>query len=186
MMWLRREDAAALSAISRRRRPAPDLCALPARCAASPRLHRHELVGSGLLAHPARAPRPGLNPTQERAPNAARFYTETDESRAVALLPRAVRYVLADWELPFRRARRSIAGRFQTVADWAGVTHADYYEIAYRRAQGWTPVWYFTSRTTDHGVSIGALGGTSATPANATTVVAVCQPHDTRVSRFAK
>ena len=60
---------------------------------------------------------PVSNPTQERAPNAARFYTETDESRAVALLMRErSRYVLADWELPFRLAPDgSIAEHGQSI-----------------------------------------------------------------------
>ena len=131
---------------------------------------------------------PVSNPTQERAPNAARFYTETDEFRAAELLTRErSRYVLADWELPFRLSPDgSIAGRFQTVADWAGVTHADYYEIAYRRSpQGWTPVWLFYEpyyRSMVYRLAV--LGGASATPANATFVVTLAEHTDARGFTF--
>ena len=46
---------------------------------------------------------PVANPTQERATVAANFFVETDEARALAQLHDAhARYVVADWELPFR------------------------------------------------------------------------------------
>ena len=131
---------------------------------------------------------PVSNPTQERAPNAARFYTETDEARALGLLARErSRYVLADWELPFRLAPDgSIAGRFQTLADWAGVTHAEFYEIAYRRSpQGWIPVWLFYEpyyRSMVYRLAV--LGGASATPVNATSVVTLTEHTDSRGFRF--
>lgn len=131
---------------------------------------------------------PVSNPTQERAPNAARFYTETDEPRALEWLGRErARYVLADWELPFRIAPDgSIAGRFQTVADWAGVTHADYYEIAYRRsAQGWTPVWlFYEPYYRSMAFRLAVVGGTGATPSNATSVVTLTEHTDARGFRF--
>jgi dolichyl-diphosphooligosaccharide--protein glycosyltransferase len=126
---------------------------------------------------------PVANPTQERAPNAARFYVETDEQRALAMLDaERTRYVFSDWELPFRRTPQgTIMGRFQNIADWAGVSHADYYEIYYRRAAGdWSAVWVFHEayyRSMAYRLSV--LGGSGAQPANATTVIAVATRKDT-------
>jgi oligosaccharyl transferase (archaeosortase A-associated) len=131
---------------------------------------------------------PVSNPTQERAPNAASFYTETDEARALERLTRErSRYVLADWELPFRLAPDgSIAGRFQTLADWSAVTHRDYYEIAYRRSEeGWTPVWLFYEpyyRSMAYRLAV--LGGRGAIPVDATTVVTLSEHTDSRGFRF--
>ena len=125
---------------------------------------------------------PVSNPTQERAFNSARFYAETDEGRALGFLhEEAARFVLSDWELPFRMtAERTIMGRFQSVLDWAGATHSLYYEVYYRRDQsGWVPTWVF------HGAyyqsmafRLVALGGAAATPSNATTVLSVADRVD--------
>ena len=142
--------------------------------------------GYYLIQHARRVP--VSNPTQERAPNAAKFYTETDETRALArLTSERARYVLADWELPFRLAPDgSVAGRFQTLADWAGIRHADYYEIAYRRADGgWTPVWlFYEPYYRSMAYRLGVLGGRAAVPANATTVVTLADHTDARGFRF--
>jgi oligosaccharyl transferase (archaeosortase A-associated) len=131
---------------------------------------------------------PVSNPTQERAPNAAAFYTATDEARAATLLARErSRFVLADWELPFRMASDgSIAGRFQTLADWAGVPHAEYYEIAYRRSpSGWTPVWlFYEPYYRSMAYRLGVLGGAAAVPSNTTTVVTLVEHTDARGFRF--
>jgi asparagine N-glycosylation enzyme membrane subunit Stt3 len=131
---------------------------------------------------------PVSNPTQERAPNAAHFYTETDEARARHLLrAERARYVLADWELPFRFAPDgTIAGRFQTVADWAGVTHAEFYEIAYRRSNdGWTPVWlFYEPYYRSMAYRLAALGGAAAKPINATSVVTLADRTDARGFHF--
>lgn len=131
---------------------------------------------------------PVANPTQERAPNAARFYTETDEVRATELLRReGVRYVLADWELPFRLTREgTISGRFQTLVDWAGTTHADYYQVCYRRTGAtWTPVWlFFEPYYRSMAFRLAVLGGRLAIPANSTTVVTRAERTDTRGMRF--
>jgi hypothetical protein len=86
------------------------------------------------------------NPTQERAAVAARFYVETDEASALAQLRESrARYVIADWELPFRyTAEGRIMGRFESVLDWTGRSHGDYFEVCFRRSRdGWTPVWVF-------------------------------------------
>jgi dolichyl-diphosphooligosaccharide--protein glycosyltransferase len=131
---------------------------------------------------------PVSNPTQERATLAAAFYTETDDARALALLARdRSRYVIADWELPYRFASDgTIAGRFQTLADWAGVTHSQYYEVAYRRtSDGWTPVWLFYEpyyRSMAYRLAV--LGGAAATPAHATSVVTLADRTDGSGFRF--
>jgi dolichyl-diphosphooligosaccharide--protein glycosyltransferase len=120
---------------------------------------------------------PVANPTQERAGRAARFYVETDERRAVALLAEErVRFVLSDWELPFRRTPEgTVMGRFQNIADWAGSTHAEYYEIVYTRSNdAWTPIWVFhESYYRSMAYRLSVHGGQAAVPANATTVISV-------------
>jgi hypothetical protein len=126
---------------------------------------------------------PVANPTQERAPNAARFYAETDEVRAVAIARRErARYVLSDWELPFRlTADRSMMGRFQSVLDWASATHANYYEVYYRRDDdAWVPLWVFHApyyQSMAYRLSV--IGGAAATPANATSVLTFADRTDT-------
>jgi dolichyl-phosphooligosaccharide-protein glycotransferase len=120
---------------------------------------------------------PVANPTQERAPVAARFYSEIDEERALELLRgEGVRYVVSDWELPFRRiADGTIMGRFQNVVDWAGGVHSEYYEILYRRDRdGWAPLWVFYEpyyRSMAYRLSV--AGGQQTTPANTTAVITV-------------
>ena len=132
---------------------------------------------------------PVANPTQGRAANSARFYLETDESRAMEILQaERVRYVLSDWELPFRRlADGTIMGRFQNIVDWAGGVHGKYYEIVYRRENNtWTPVWVFHEpyyRSMAYRLS--ALGGSQATPAaDTTTVITVASRVDSNGLRF--
>jgi dolichyl-diphosphooligosaccharide--protein glycosyltransferase len=120
---------------------------------------------------------PVANPTQQRAPVSARFYIETDESRALALLAaERSRFVLSDWELPFRQQPdETIMGRFQSVLEWAGGIHQQYYEIVYRReGRRWTPVWVFHApyyRSMAFRLSV--LGGAAAIPVNATSVITV-------------
>ena len=125
---------------------------------------------------------PVANPTQARAPNAARFYASTNEHDALAILSaERVRYVITDWELPFRLTRDStVMGRFQNVVDWASGKHAQYYEVFYRRQNGgWTPAWvfyepYYQSMT----FRLMVLGGAAAVPRDATTVVVVADRVD--------
>jgi oligosaccharyl transferase (archaeosortase A-associated) len=131
---------------------------------------------------------PVANPTQERAQISARFYAERDEARARALLDaERSRFVVADWELPFRQlADGTIMGRFQSVLDWAGGMHAEYYEILYRREGGqWTPVWifhepYYRSMT----FRLSVLGGKAATPAGSSSVITVTDRTDASGFRF--
>jgi hypothetical protein len=131
---------------------------------------------------------PVSNPTQSRAPIAARFYTETDETRAVAILgAERVRYVLADWELPFRYTPEgTIAGRFQTLGNWAGIAHDDFYDVCYQRAgDEWTPVWIFYEpyyRSMAYRLAV--LGGAAASPAGATSIVTLADRREARGRTF--
>ncbi len=131
---------------------------------------------------------PVSNPTQERAPLAARFYVETDEARAVELLEaERARYVLSDWELPFRRTTDgTIMGRFQSVVEWAGAPHGKYYEILYRReGRGWEPMWvFFEPYYQTMAFRLAVLGGRAAEPSNSTTIVSVVERVDANGLRF--
>ena len=131
---------------------------------------------------------PVANPTQGRAANSARFYLETDERRALEILrTEHTRYVLSDWELPFRRLDDgTIMGRFQNIVEWAGGVHADYYEVVYRReSNSWTPVWVFYEpyyRSMAYRLSV--AGGAQATPVEATTVITLTSRVDANGLRF--
>ena len=131
---------------------------------------------------------PVANPTQERAPNAARFFAATTEAEAVERLrAERTRFVVSDWELPFRLLQDgAIMGRFQNILDWAGANHGLYYEILYRRdGGGWTPQWVFYEpyyRSMAYRLSV--LGGKSGVPGNATSVITVADRVDTRGLRF--
>jgi dolichyl-diphosphooligosaccharide--protein glycosyltransferase len=132
---------------------------------------------------------PVANPTQERAPNAARFYAATSERDALdTLAAERSRYVISDWELPFRyTAEGAIMGRFQNVLDWAGARHAGYYEVMYKRVSGaWAPIWVFYEpyyRSMAYRLSV--LGGAAGVPAaNSATVVVVGERIDNTGLRF--
>jgi asparagine N-glycosylation enzyme membrane subunit Stt3 len=132
---------------------------------------------------------PVANPTQERAPNAARFYSATDEARALDILrAERSRYVVSDYELPFRRlADGTIMGRFQTIVDWTGAAHAPFYEVIYRRSEGggWNAAWIFHEPYyRSMAFRLSALGGVGATPANSTSVITVADRVDTNGVRF--
>jgi oligosaccharyl transferase (archaeosortase A-associated) len=91
---------------------------------------------------------PVSNPTQDGAPLAAAFLTATDESAALAMLPPVhARYVIVDWELPFRsEPDGSLSGRFQNLADWAGISTSRFYSLCYARKNDvdpWEPVWLY-------------------------------------------
>ena len=153
------------------------------------RLLDHELVGSGLLLDSTGASGAGLESDRRNARRMPRRSTPrpTRAAPSSALTRERSRYVLADWELPFRLAPDgSIAGRFQTLADWSGITHRDYYEIAYRRSDdGWTPVWLFYEpyyRSMAYRLTV--LGGRAAIPVDATTVVTLTEHADARGFRF--
>ncbi|HXG86973.1 MAG TPA: STT3 domain-containing protein [Vicinamibacterales bacterium] len=131
---------------------------------------------------------PVSNPTQERAPNAARFYAATDEAEALRILAaERARFVISDWELPFRIVDGgTVMGRFQNVLDWAGGKHDDYYGIFYRRdGDRWTPVWVFHEpyyRSMAYRLSV--MGAARAVPINVTSVLTVADRVDQAGVRF--
>ena len=133
---------------------------------------------------------PVANPTQGGAPVAARFFTETDEAAALAQLtePRA-RFVLVDWELPFREGSSgSLAGRFQNLADWAAIPTSRYYTLCFSRAADgdpWQVTWIFHEPYYQSMVyRLMVLGGAAATPTNNTYVVETRDRVDTNGRRF--
>ncbi len=131
---------------------------------------------------------PVANPTQERAPNAARFYAATTERDALmALAAERSRYIVADWELPFRlTADGAVMGRFQNVIDWAGGRHSAYYEVFYKRdAAGWMPVWvFYEPYYRSMAFRLMVLGGKDVTPARTSSVVTVAERVDDRGTKF--
>jgi oligosaccharyl transferase (archaeosortase A-associated) len=133
---------------------------------------------------------PVANPTQGGAPVAARFFTETDEAAALALLiEQRARFVLVDWELPFREGSSgSLAGRFQNLADWAGTPTSRYYTLCFSRATDvdpWQVTWIFHEPYYQSMVyRLMVLGGAATTPANNTYVVETRERVDTNGRRF--
>ena len=133
---------------------------------------------------------PVSNPTQSGAPIAAAFLTATDEAEALAMLtPHRARYVMVDWELPFREAAGgSLGGRFQNLADWAGIPTERYYTLCYSRAndaEPWQPTWLFREayyQTMAYRLMV--LGGGAVTPANNTYLVEIRERQDITGRRF--
>jgi dolichyl-diphosphooligosaccharide--protein glycosyltransferase len=127
---------------------------------------------------------PVSNPTQSGAANAARFLTATDESQALSLLAAArARYVIVDWELPFREGvDGALAGRFQNLADWAGIPTSRYYSACFSRrseSEPWVPTWLYREayyQTIVYRLMV--LGGAAARPTGNTYVVHVRQRSD--------
>ncbi len=133
---------------------------------------------------------PVANPTQGGAPVAARFYTETDEAAALALLAeQRAQFVLVDWELPFRDgAAGSLAGRFQNLADWAGIPTSRFYTVCFSRATDvdpWQVTWIFHEPYYQSMVyRLMVLGGTAASPRNNSYVVQTRDRVDSSGRRF--
>lgn len=133
---------------------------------------------------------PVSNPTQSGAGRAARFLTATSEADALSeLRPDHAKYVIVDWELPFREGPdQSLAGRFQNLADWAGIPTSRFYSQCFARKTGadsWEPVWiyrepYYQSMA----YRLMVLGGASAAPINNTYVAHIAQRTDTAGRRF--
>lgn len=127
---------------------------------------------------------PVANPTQGAASKAATFLTATDEAAALAILAaERSRYVIVDWELPFRDgADGALAGRFQNLADWAGIPTARFYSLCFSRktdADPWQPVWLYREayyKTMTYRLMV--LGGIAAKAVNNTYVVNVRQRQD--------
>ena len=134
---------------------------------------------------------PVSNPTQSGAPDAARFLTATDEAEALAILEDTrARFVLVDWELPFRDAGGggALAGRFQNLADWAGIPTSRYYTLCFSRdgdGAAWTPTWLFREPYYQSmAYRLMVLGGQSAAPQHNTYVVQTVDRVDTTGRRF--
>jgi oligosaccharyl transferase (archaeosortase A-associated) len=127
---------------------------------------------------------PVTNPTQNAAPRSAAFLTSTNEADALALLKaERARYVMVDWELPFRDgADGSLAGRFQNLADWAAIPTSRFYSLCFsRRSDGdpWLPTWiYREAYYQSMAYRLMVLGGAEAQPANNTYVVQIRQRTD--------
>lgn len=118
---------------------------------------------------------PVANPTQVRAPNSAKFYTAVDEQAALRILAdERAKYVLADFELPFREAQGgALAGRFESLANWSGTPTSAFYSVCYAASPaGFQPVWiYEESYYLTMAYRLAVLGGASAMPLNNTYVV---------------
>lgn len=127
---------------------------------------------------------PVSNPTQGGAPVAGAFLTATDEAAALAMLQaERARYVLVDWEMPFRDAGGgALAGRFQNLADWAGIPTSRFYSLCYTRERDtdpWAPAWIYTEayyQTMAYRLMV--LGGAPAAPVDNTWVVRRQQRRD--------
>ena len=120
---------------------------------------------------------PVSNPTQAGAPQSAAFLTATDEAAALDILKaNRARLVMVDWELPFRdTGNGSLAGRFENLADWAGIPTSHFYSLCYSRAgdtDPWTPSWiYYEPYYQTMAYRLMVLGGTATNPVNNTWVV---------------
>jgi len=133
---------------------------------------------------------PISNPTQSGADKAARFLTATDEADAIAQLLRdRAKYVIVDWELPFRDGPDgSLAGRFQSLADWAGLPTSRYYSLCFTRnsnADPWQPAWIYREAYYQSMVyRLMVLGGAAAAPVNNTYVAQIAERTDTAGREF--
>ena len=133
---------------------------------------------------------PVSNPTQVKAPGSAAFYTATDEAEALKMLAAdRARYVIVDWEMPFREASASaLAGRFQNLADWAGIPTSRFYSLCYshaRESEPWQPIWLFYEPYYQSMVyRLMVAGGKQITPANNTHVVNIRDRSDNTGRRF--
>lgn len=133
---------------------------------------------------------PVANPTQGGATTAARFFTETDDAAALAILDQQrAQFAIVDWELPFRDgANGALAGRFQNLADWAGIATSRYYALCFARAADtdpWQAAWIFDEAYYQSMVyRLMVLGGKPVTPANNSWVVQTRDRVDVNGRRF--
>lgn len=133
---------------------------------------------------------PISNPTQNGAGKAAAFLTATEEPAALSMLAAdRAKYVIVDWELPFREGPDgSLAGRFQNLADWAGIPTSRFYSLCFSRktdADSWEPVWVYREayyQTMAYRLMV--LGGQAARPVNNTYVAHITDRTDTTGRRF--
>jgi hypothetical protein len=120
---------------------------------------------------------PVSNPTQGGAPVSAAFLTSTSEEDALAILAKSrSKYAIVDWELPFRDGPDgSLQGRFQNLADWAGIPTSRFYSLCFSRRSDvdpWQPVWIYREAYYQSMVyRLMVLGGAAVQPQNNTWVV---------------
>ena len=99
--------------------------------------------------------------------SATGMLTATDEAAALDILKaNRARLVMVDWELPFRdTGNGSLAGRFENLADWAGIPTSHFYSLCYSRAgdtDPWTPSWiYYEPYYQTMAYRLMVLGGTA-------------------------
>lgn len=133
---------------------------------------------------------PVANPTQGGAATAARFFTATAEAEAIKLLhEQRARYAVVDWELPFRDgANAALAGRFQNLADWAGIPTSRYYSLCFARSaesDAWRATWIFHEPYYQSMIyRLMVLGGQPVVPDNNTWVVETRERVDDTGRRF--
>ena len=133
---------------------------------------------------------PISNPTQSGADKAARFLTATDEADAIKQLTAdRSKYVIVDWELPFREGPDgSLAGRFQSLADWAGIATSRFYSLCFSRnpdTDEWQPAWIYREPYYQSMVyRLMVLAGAGSAPVNNTYVVQISERTDVTGRRF--
>jgi len=133
---------------------------------------------------------PVTNPTQSNAARSAAFLTETDEAAALdRLAADRARYVIVDWELPFRDGPDgSLAGRFQNLADWAGAPTARFYSLCFSRpndSETWQPTWLYREAYYQTMVyRLMVLGGVESRAVDSTFVVQIQQRQDSSARTF--
>lgn len=133
---------------------------------------------------------PVSNPTQGGAPASAGFLTADNESTAIERLSaQRAKYVIVDWELPFRDGRDgALEGRFQSVADWAGEPTSRYYAQCFTRrteVDPWQPIWIYREpyyQTMLYRLMV--LGGQASHPTSSTWVVHIQQRVDSSGRNF--
>lgn len=120
---------------------------------------------------------PVSNPTQSGAPISAAFLTSTNEDDAMTILnDNRAKYAIVDWELPFRDGPGgTLQGRFQNLADWAGIPTSRFYSLCFTRRNDvdpWQPVWiYREAYYRSMAYRLMVLGGQAVQPQNNTWVV---------------
>ena len=133
---------------------------------------------------------PVSNPTQGGAPASAKFLTETDQAEAMEMLAaERSRYVLVDWELPFRESDGgSLGGRFENLAGWAELSTSRFYSLCFSRsseAEPWQATWVFREPYYQSmAYRLMVLGGEGAEPLNNTYVAEIRDRRDASGRQF--